>query len=341
MPARIRAIDYFLPATVETSEQLQSQNAQWDMRKFVQQTGIRSRCLAAPEETASDLGYGAARKLLDRGLLDVQEVDFLLFCTQSPDYFLPSGACILQDRLGLKKSAGALDFNLGCSGYVYGLCLASSLIESQIAHNVLLITADTMRKFVQPNDQAVQPLFGDGAAATLVSAASQDQIGNFVLGTDGAGADRLIVRNGGLRNPVIASPADGEATPALRPPVLFMDGPAVFTFTLDVVPTLLQDVLAKADWNADTVDWYVYHQANALMLNFLAAKSQIPPAKMVLEMGDIGNTVSSSIPIAIQRYVETGKIRPGQRLVLLGFGVGYSWGACTVTWTGDAEPGDH
>jgi 3-oxoacyl-[acyl-carrier-protein] synthase-3 len=265
----------------------------------------------------------------------------LLFCTQTPDYFLPSAACILQDRLGLSKGAGALDFNLGCSGYVYGLCLAHSLIESQIARNVLLITADTYCKLIDRHDRAGRPLFGDGAAATLISAASREQLGHFVLGSDGAGASRLIVENGGLRNPVIATRIEGEACQApnnaLRPPVLFMDGPAIFTFALDVVPRMLQAVLDKSGWSPESVDWYVYHQANAFMLEHLARKSRLPAEKMVLEMKDIGNTVSSSIPIAIQRCVEAGKIRPGHRLVLLGFGVGYSWGACTVTWADDGR----
>jgi 3-oxoacyl-[acyl-carrier-protein] synthase-3 len=310
------------------------------MAKIAEKAGMVTRRVVGDGEAASDLGYGAAKKLFDRGIIRAEDVDFLLFCTQSPDYFLPSSACILQHRLGLRKEAGALDFNLGCSGYVYGLCLACSLISNRVAQNVLLITADTYCKLIDPHDRAARPLFGDGAAATLVSASSQDQIGSFVLGTDGAGADRLIVRSGGLRNPVIAPPAAGEATGgALRPPVLFMDGPAIFTFALDVVPGLLQAVLEKSGWSPESVDWYVYHQANAFMLKHLAQKSQVPLAKMVLEMEDIGNTVSSSIPIAIQRYVEAGRIRPGQRLVLLGFGVGYSWGACTVTWSGDAEPG--
>ncbi len=331
MGARIAAVGYHLPERVETCEDLARENPGWDAAKIAAKLGIRSRHIAADDETASDLGYHAARKVLDQSGTDAAAVDFTIFCTQSPDYPLPTTACALQHRLGLRKDSGALDVNQACSGYVYGLCLAKSLIAGGVARTVLVVTAETYSKYLGPADLSVRPLFGDGAAATLVVAAEEDAVGHFVLGTDGAGAERLIVRAGGCRQP--RRPAEGAE------PRLYMDGPAIFTFASATVPELVNRVLDRAGWEKGAVDWYVYHQANSFMLTHLAVKSGISRERMVLCMEDVGNTVSASIPIAIARYVEAGKIRPGQRLVLVGFGAGYSWGACTVTWAGQNERG--
>jgi 3-oxoacyl-[acyl-carrier-protein] synthase-3 len=331
----ILGIAYHLPDRVETNEDLLRQNPDWLMDRVGDRLGIRSRHIAAPGETASDLGFQAARRLLREAGAKPDEIDYLLFCTQSPDYFLPSAACILQDRLGLGKHVGALDFNLGCSGYVYGLHLAKCLIACGQARRVLLIVADTYSKFIHPRDRTVRVLFGDGAAATLIGPTDGPGIGEFVLGTDGAGANDLIVPSGGLRQPHSSETAREmtDLTGCTRTQDhLFMDGQAIFDFAMTVVPRNVRALLAKAKLAAHQVDWYAYHQANQFMLEGLAAESSIPMAKMVLSFEDVGNTVSASIPIAVQRYVEAGKIRPGHQVMMVGFGVGYSWGACLVTW---------
>jgi 3-oxoacyl-[acyl-carrier-protein] synthase-3 len=335
--ARILGIEYHLPRRIETNDDLQRENPDWQVGKLYAKSGIRSRHVADPDETASDLGFEAARRLLTATGVAPADIGFLIYCTQSPDHFLPAAACTLQNHLGLPTSVGALDCNLGCSGYVYGLHLSKAFIDAGMARNVLLITADTYTKFIHPRDRTVRTLFGDGAAATLVGPSDDgaDDIGPFILGTNGTGAANLIVPSGCFRLPRSAATAeeytdDSGCTRSRNH--LFMDGPAIFTFAITVVPQTVMAVLKAAGLVTEDVDWYIYHQANAFMLDNLAQRSKVPPEKMVIALEDVGNTVSASIPIALKRYVEAGKIKAGQRLMLIGFGVGYSWGACLVTW---------
>jgi 3-oxoacyl-[acyl-carrier-protein] synthase-3 len=336
MDAAILSMSYYLPERVETNEDLRCENPDWRMDDLYQKSGIAARHVAADGQTASDLACEAASALLAPEQLDRQDIDYLLFCTQSPDHFLPSSACALQNRLGLGKHVGALDFNLGCSGFIYGLQLAKTLVESGQARHVLLLTADTYTKYIHRRDRSVRTLFGDGAAATLVGPARRrGGVGSFVVGTDGSGACNLVVPSGGWRLARSARTAE-ETTDAggcvRSQDNLFMDGPAIFTFAISVVPPLLEALLKKAGLAPNAVDWYVYHQANKYMLDHLARRSAIPAEKMIVDMETTGNTVSASIPIAIQHALEAGKIRSGQRLVLVGFGVGYSWGACDLVW---------
>ncbi len=336
MGTGILGIAYHLPERIETNDDLRRENPDWRMDELYAKSGIRARHIAAQDETASDLGYRAAKKLLSRNIVAPGEIDYLIYCTQSPDYFLPSGVCILQERLGLSKHIGAFDYNLGCSGFVYGLQIARSFIAADVARNVLLITADTYSKFIHPRDRTVRTLFGDGAAATLIgSSEAAGTIGNFAIGTDGAGAENLIVRSGGLRiprSPKTAKEITDAAGCTRSEENLFMDGPAIFSFAITTVPRTVRRLLEKSRLSPDDVHWYVYHQANKYMLEHLARYNGIPDEKMIIDVETIGNTVSASIPIAIQRAVEGGRIRPGHRLVLVGFGVGYSWGACDVLW---------
>ncbi len=335
MGVGILGISYYLPQRVETNEHLQRQNPDWRMEDLYEKSGIAARHIAADGQTASDLGYAAATRLLERPTVTPQDVDYLIFCTQSPDHFLPSGACALQDRLGLGKHVGALDINLGCSGFVYGLQLAKALVGADFADRVLVITADTYSKYIHPRDRTVRTLFGDGAAATLVGGTNQDGIGQFVVGTNGGGAGDLIVPGGGLRAPRSAETAREATDPAgctRSADNLFMDGPAIFAFAITTVPRVVKALLAKTQWSTGEIDRFVYHQANQYMLQHLAKRSKIPPEKMVIDVKTIGNTVSASIPIALQRGVESGTIHPGHKLLLVGFGVGYSWAACNVTW---------
>ncbi len=336
MPARILGLSYHLPERTETNEQLARENPDWDMKRLVKKLGISARLIAAEGETASDLGFAAAEKLLARSLVPTDEIDYLLLCTESPDQVLPPSACQLQDRLGLGRHIGAFDINLGCSGFLYSLQLAKCLVEAGGARSVLLILADTYTKYIHPRDRIVRTLFGDGAAAALIGAGGSDQsIHSFVLGTDGSRAGSLIVPAGGLRMPHSAATAvarEDAAGCTRSPENLFMDGPTVFAFANEIVPPMITAVLEKARLTYDDIDWFVYHQANKFMLDRLAMLSDLPPEKMVLDVEHVGNTVSASVPIAIQTYVDAGKITPGQTLLLAGFGVGLSWGACVVTW---------
>ncbi len=327
----IRCISYYVPPDVLSNADLNSQFPEWSVDKIARKTGIAKRHIASPETCSSDLGFESARRLFAEHGVDPGDIDFLLLCTQSPDYFLPTTACLLQQRLGLPDTVGALDFNLGCSGFVYGLSLARGMIESGDAANVLLITAETYSKFIHPKDKSVRTIFGDGAAATLVTAASGDgRLGPFVFGTDGAGGPNLIVPHGGLRHPY----RESQELPELvdqGPRIdgnLFMDGSEIFQFTLRRIPRLVGDLLAKSEMTDDQIDLYVFHQANAYMLEALRKKLKISEDKFYVSISEYANTVSSTIPIALAEALGSGRIGPGSRVMLVGFGVGYSWAGC-------------
>ncbi len=334
MKAAIKAIEYAFPAGSLDNEQLAAEFPDWGAEKIEAKTGIRKRHIAREDECASDLGFVAAEKLFKSGVCTPSEIDYLLVCTQSPDHFLPTTACILQHRLGLPTSCGALDFNLGCSGFVYGLSLAKALIENGQAKQVLFITAETYSKFIHPKDKSARTIFGDAAAATLVTGvdAEQDLIGPFVFGTDGAGAKNLIVPAGGMRTRTVAEPELIKAESGNERTInnLFMNGPEIFNFTIRVVPLSIQELLKKSGRTMEEIDVVVMHQANQFMLEHLRKKMAIPAEKFVISMADCGNTVSSTIPIALKDAMSIGRIEAGQLILVSGFGVGYSWASTLV-----------
>jgi 3-oxoacyl-[acyl-carrier-protein] synthase III len=333
--AVIKAISTHLPQQKLTNAQLAQDYPDWEIDKIFDKTGIAVRGIAAPHECASDLGVLAAQKIFDRRICAPKEIDFLLFCTQSPDYFLPTTACLMQERLHLNTTCGALDFNLGCSGFVYGLSLAKGLIESGIVSNLLLITADTYSKFINLKDRSVRTIFGDGAAAVLISAVEtgEEGIGPFIFGTDGQGAQSLMVPAGGLRMPVspLTAVEHDDGTGNLRSlQNLFMDGPEIFNFSLKTVPQAIDQLLGKCGMSLDQIDYFVFHQANRYMLESLRRKIKIPQEKFCINLESYGNTVSATIPMALEIAMEQGKIKQGDSVMLLGFGVGYSWAGTIV-----------
>src|SRR5260221_6132086 len=257
--AAIKAIRSFLPAGKLTNEQLAEEFGDWHASQILSKTGVAVRGVTGPDECASDLGVAAAERLFADGAHAPEEIDFLIFCTQSPDYFTPTTACVMQDRLGLRTSCGAIDINQGCSGYIYGLAMAKSLVEAGTAANVFLITADTYTKFINRRDRSLLTLFGDGAAATLVGStpAETDLIGPFVLGTDGRGADQIIVKAGGLRCPPTAATAverEDQSGNWRSDQNLFMDGADVFGFALKTVPQALSQLLEKSGLSFEQID---------------------------------------------------------------------------------------
>lgn len=334
--AAVAAIASHFPSAELTNDQLAAEfGGDWTAEKIYEKTGVRSRRIAAESETASDLGVAAAEKLFASGACAAGDVDYLLFCTQSPDYFLPTSACTMQSRLGLRTNAGAIDFNQGCSGWVYGLSLAKSLVEAGTADNVLLVTAETYSKYINRRDRSVRTIFGDAAAATLVKAvdADRDLIGPFIFGTDGRGACNLIVPTGGARRPATTEPPPetSDASGNWRSDAnLFMNGPEIFNFTLQSVPKAVSQLAAKSGRAVADVDFFIFHQANRFMLERLRAKVGVPPEKFWIDIEQIGNTVSSTIPIAWQQAREQGRLHAGARVMAVGFGVGYSWSAAMV-----------
>ena len=298
--AYIKQIDYYLPADVVSNEDIVTDFPEWSVEKIARKVGVNK------SEVSRD------------------EIDYVLFCTQSPDYFLPTSACIIQDKLGLRRNIGALDFNLGCSGYVYGLSLAKGLISCGVANSVLLLTGETYNKHLHPKDKGNRTIFGDAASATVISTNGISEIGDFSLGTDGSGADNLIVRSGGMRIPDLSF---DENNNPVSSDYLYMNGAEIFTFTLDNVPPLIDDVLSKNGLAKDDIDLYVFHQANKYMLNFLRKKIHIEEERFYYCLSEVGNTVSNSIPIALKTALDDGAINGKMKVAIAGFGVGYSWGS--------------
>ena len=322
----IKAISYYLPEKVETNEELVKEFPEWSVEKVAQKVGVFSRHLAAENETAGDMAEKAARKLFIEYDINPKDIDFVMLCTQSPDYFLPSTSCIIQSRLGLSTKCGAFDFNLGCSGYEYGLAVAKGLIVGGIANNILLLTAETYNKHIHPKDKGNRTIFGDGASASLISTDGFAKIGEFVLGSDGSGYDRLIHKTGAMRHyqPLNDLHDDENGNP-LSSDHLFMDGKAIFDFTSDIVPPMIEETLAKHQLTMDDVDLFVFHQANKYMINYLRKLMGIDKDKFYVFMETVGNTVSSTIPIALCEAQKEGRLHGN--VVLAGFGVGLSYGA--------------
>ena len=331
MQAALSAIEYHLPEKTVSTEGLSAEFPEWSVDKIDQKTGIKERHIVGPDECSSDLAVAAAQKLFVSGACDPQSIDYLLLCTQSPDYFLPTTACLVQDRLGLPTTTAALDFNLGCSGYIYGLGLAQGLIVSGQASNILLITAETYSKFVHPQDKSVRTIFGDASAATLIRSVESDLplIGPFVYGTDGKGGPNLIVETGGMRRPrtvetsVTVEDRSGNVRSSDN---LFMDGGEIFTFTLSAVPESVAKLLKRSGKSLEEIDLFVFHQANKYMLDHLRKRMKIAPEKFYIAMSHCGNTVSSTIPIALKHACLENRLPSGATVMLVGFGVGYSSG---------------
>jgi 3-oxoacyl-[acyl-carrier-protein] synthase-3 len=337
MHAGIAAIEYYLPERAVSTFELAAQFPEWSVEKIDEKTGIRDRHVTGAEECASDLAVAAARKLFDSDACGPADIDYILLCTQSPDYFLPTTACVVQERLGIPTASGALDFNLGCSGFIYGLGLAEGLITTGQALKVLLLTAETYSKYIHSRDRSVRTIFGDAAAATLLRAvdSAQPPLGPFVYGTDGKGASNLIVPSGGMRRPRTSETAlavEDESGNVRSADNLFMDGAEVFNFTLNAVPKSVNTLLDKAKLSLDAIDLFVFHQANRYMLEHLRKRIKIPAEKFQVSMAHCGNTVSSTIPIALKDALAEGRLKEGSVVMLVGFGVGYSWGATLLRW---------
>jgi 3-oxoacyl-[acyl-carrier-protein] synthase-3 len=324
MGARISLIEYHFPDKVVTNNDLQAEFPDYDFSKFEDKIGIRNRYVAAENETALDLAIKASEKALKN--FDKNLIDYVLYCTQSPEYFLPSTSCILQDKLQLRKNIGAFDFNLGCSGFTYGLSLAKSLINTNQAKHVLLVTSETYSKYLHPNDKSNRAIFGDAAAATIISCSAEEMINQFDFGTDGSGYDKLIVKNG-------ASKYSKDLTAVLKTygsqnnytdNHLYMNGPEIFNFTNEVIPNFIQSLLMHNDLSQMQVDQFILHQANAFMLNTIRKKIKVDSSKFYIDLLDGGNTVSCTIPIALKNYSKQNS-GINQNIILVGFGVGLSW----------------
>ena len=330
MKVYIKALSYYLPERIVTNAELLKDFPEWSVDKVTAKVGVTSRHLAADNETAGDLAEKAARRLFEEYGISPSEIDFLLLCTQSPDYFLPSTACLLQHRLGIPVTSGAFDYNLGCSGCIYGLAVAKGLVSAGIARNVLLLTAETYSKYLHPSDKSNRSIFGDGAAACLISTDGFVEIGDFVCGTDGSGAENLIVKTGASkqRKPTGIFKEDEEGH-TWYDDYLYMNGGAIFNFTLETVPVLVRQLLDKSGSQKD----FIFHQANKFMLNTIRKVCVLPKEKFYVSLENTGNTVSSTVLIGLKDCLLNGTIKAGMQVVVAGFGVGLSWGGTILKFS--------
>lgn len=315
-------IGTYLPSKVLSNEDLEYLG--WSAKKIFVKTGISQRHVTIENETALDLAYQACENLFLKYEVDKKEVDYILYCTQSPDYNLPNNVSILHKRLDLLNSIPTLEFNQGCSGYIYGLSLSKALINSNLATKILLVTADTYTKYIDNEDRANKTIFGDGATATLLTKNEIDKFGEFIFGTDGSGSCNLCVNNSGLSKEKLTTEGFENR--------LFMNGSEIFNFTLDTVPTSIEKVLEKNNIKFEEIDYFLFHQANNFMLEHLREKLNIPKGKFPNFIENTGNTVSSTIPFLINNLNEKQILKKGDKLLLIGFGVGYSWGATIVEY---------
>jgi 3-oxoacyl-[acyl-carrier-protein] synthase-3 len=331
--ATIEAISYWIPEKKLTNSSINLKHPDWSIDKISAKTGIIERGLCSPTEFTSDIAVNAALKLFKEFKIEKKEIDFLILCTQSPDYLLPTTACIIQDKLGLSKNIGALDFNLGCSGFVYGLSIAKGLILSGSAKNILFITAEMYTKYINENDKSNLTIFGDAAAATLIRQNGDGfEINEFVFGTDGSGYENLIIRNGGQKNRQLngIDVYDEDKNFIRNDNNLSMNGREIFNFTAQNIPALISEVLEKHKIKKSDVDLFILHQANKFILDFLRNKLEIEEDKFFVFIKNCGNTVSSTIPIALKEALLEKKINTNKNILIAGFGVGYSWASTII-----------
>lgn len=334
----IKAISYYLPEKRLTNSEIKTLHPDWNVDEMEQYTGVKTRYISASDEYASDMAEKAAKKLFIEHSINPDEIDFLILCTQTTDYIAPATSCVMQNTLGLSKNIGAFDFNLGCTGFVYGLSMAKGLIESNSAKNVLLITSENISKYIHPLDKSTLFLFGDAAAATLISKSEfsdNSGIGNFSFGTDGSGVDKIFLKYGSPRNPLTEAKIEDSMDRfgnILNDSKFYMNGPAVFNFSINTAPKHIQDLLLKEKTKIDEIDFFILHQANKLILDTIRKKLRVPENKFIINIEKYGNTVASSIPIAFSDAIGEKVIKKGDKILLSAFGVGYSWASVIITY---------
>lgn len=311
---QIEQISCYLPRKVVTNPELANLNPSWPVDKVFDKTGIYARHYADPSQLSSDLAVEAALMLPNVG--ELESVDYIVFCSQTSDEILPTTACMIQERIGLGNNVGAIDVNQGCSGYVYSLGLAYGLLKSNQAKKVLLLTGETYSKLLDPNDHGTNLLFGDAGTATIISNGSRDNsiCPIFNYGTDGSGSKSLNCANRAFRH------SDSSNN-------LYMNGYEVFAFTVSVIPDFVRHTLEKAHMTIEEIDLFIFHQANRMVVEQLAHNLGIGQDKYVFSAEDVGNTVSSSIPLAMRRAIDDGRLCRNDTVMIVGFGVGLSWGA--------------
>ena len=336
MQAKILDIGLFFPNKVYSNQDLQQDFSGLKVKELTRLTGVLSRHICESSETSVDMGVNAAKQLFAQGKIEKQDVDYLIFCSAGGDFITPASSCIVHDKLGLKPMCGAVDINQGCTGFIHGLNLANGLIAGGGVENVLLITSEAISKTIHQQDKGNRAIFGDAAAATLIcKSKGEKDFGKFIFGTDGSKYNQIIIKHGRERFPLPEMAeddfVDGFGT-IRNHSKIYMNGGEVFNFSVGKAPELINTLLTNANLQKDEIDFFVFHQSNQILLETLGKKLKIPQGKIIFELETNGNTVSSSIPIALKKAEEKGIIKKGHKLLIAGFGVGFSWGGVIIEY---------
>lgn len=331
MEAYIKAISYYLPEQVVDNKMLAKEFPEWSEDKIEKKLGIKFRHIAREDETAADLAIKAAENLFSEYKIDKNIIDYCILCTESPDFILPTTACLIQDKLHLSNKIGVLDINLGCSGFIASLSVAKGLVYAGVAKNILLLTAETYSKYIHPRDKGNRTIFGDGATASIISTDGIARIGEFSFGTDGSGAENLIVKTGGARRraPLNDLVFDDFGNPHSSDN-LYMNGPEILNYTLDRIPEVTMEVLERNRLALEDIDLHVFHQANKYIAGLQRRKLKVSESIYYCCYEDSGNTVSSTIPIALVHALKDGSIKQGIKVLSVAQGLGYTWGGVVL-----------
>ena len=329
--AHLNYVSYLLAPNLISNKELVKRYPEYTEEQIFKNTGINKRYAIDKGGLTSDFATKCGEKFFSEFPVKKEDIDFLIFCTEGPDYIAPATSCIIQHKLGLSTTIGTIDLSFGCSGYTYGLSIAKAIVESGMAKNVLFITADIPTQVLPPKDAHLHFLFSDGATTTLITLEEKGQsIGNFTFGTNGAGEENLRVRNSAFCEPKNSNWYNNNSNKDLPVGRMEMNGEAIFRFSIDKVPQLIEQVLDKNNCKQDDIDLFIFHQASSIILKSLKRKLKIPDEKFFSNLADVGNTVSASIPIAFVEAKKQGIIKPNMKILIAGFGIGYSWSGTII-----------
>ena len=330
----IESIEYYLPENIVTNADLQKENPDWNLEKITEKTGVYQRHIAGKNETAYDLSIKACDKLFQTN--DKNNIDGIIYCTQSPDYIMPSNSFLLHKYFGLKDEIFAYDFNHACTGYIYCLAMANAFVKAGMAREILLVNADTYSKYINPKDRSTRVLFGDGAAATIVKKSGRKRgIIDIDLGSSGSGYNKFWIPAGGLRSPKSSSTSieiEDDRSNIRTQNDIEMDGFGVWSFINSVVPKQVDRLLKRNSVEKTDVDQFIFHQASKMTLESIMRSMKLNEEKVFINIRNTGNMVSASIPISLRDAIDQGEIDHGSTLVLSGFGVGLSYGAILMEY---------
>lgn len=317
--ARITGTGSYLPPRRLTNNDLAAELAQRGIETsdewIVERTGIRARHFAAPDVTSSDLALEASRKAIEAAGISAQDIDLIIVATSTPDMVFPSTAAILQHKLGITNGCPAFDVQAVCSGFVYAMTVADSMIQTGAAKRVLVVGSEVFSRILDFNDRTTCVLFGDGAGAVVLEASDEPGILSTELHADGSHVGILCV------------PGNVSGGNVLGDPLLKMDGQAVFKLAVSVLDKAARAALEKAGLTDADIDWLIPHQANIRIMQSTARKLKLPMDKVVVTVDQHGNTSAASIPLALDHGVRSGQVKPGQTVLLEGVGGGFTWGA--------------